>query len=83
MATKKTVPFSFEESLAALDKIVADMESGSMPLETALTHFEEGVQLIRRCQQALSDAELKVKQLTESGGKFQLSEFKHNDDETL
>lgn len=63
MATRKTYPF--EESLARLESLVEKMESGELSLEDSLKTFEEGIKLTRECQQALKDAEQKVKALVE------------------
>ena len=63
MATKK--PYPFEASLAKLEKLVEQMESGDLSLEDSLKTFEEGIKLTRDCQKALKDAEQKVKMLIE------------------
>ena len=36
------------------------MESGDLSLEDSLKYFEQGVQLTRQCQSALSKAEQKI-----------------------
>ena len=38
---------SFEEALARLEKIVAEMERGDLPLDAMMKDFEEGRRLIR------------------------------------
>ena len=38
-------PMTFEEAMARLERIVADLESGSFSLEESLKKFEEGIQL--------------------------------------
>ncbi|MEW6733033.1 MAG: exodeoxyribonuclease VII small subunit [Acidobacteriota bacterium] len=53
----------FEASLAELEKIVAEMEAGDLPLQRMLELFERGVQLSRHCQQQLDEAERKVELL--------------------
>lgn len=53
----------FENSLTELEQIVAEMESGDLPLARALELFERGVQLSRYCQQQLDEAERKVEML--------------------
>lgn len=63
MATKKSYPF--EASLARLETLVEQMESGDQSLEESLKTFEEGIKLTRECQQALKDAEQKVSLLLE------------------
>ena len=48
MANAKAQPASFEDSLARLESIVSQLESGDLPLEHALEIFEDGVGLARR-----------------------------------
>ena len=60
--------FDFEQSLALLEGLVEQLESGEMTLEQSLGAFEQGVRLTRACQQALADAEQKVRLLTEQNG---------------
>lgn len=54
---------SFEQSLTRLNEIVSRMEKGDVPLEEALTLFEEGTGLVTSCNKLLDDAEMKVVQL--------------------
>ena len=56
----------FEQSLAELEELVAQMESGNLPLDEALRHFERGVQLTRECQLALQAAQARVQILVQS-----------------
>ena len=69
------VPLDFEQALADLEALVARMEKGDLPLEEALAHFERGIELTRRCQRALKDAELRVQMLVERDGKQTLEPF--------
>jgi exodeoxyribonuclease VII small subunit len=55
----------FEASLDALEQLVEKMERGDMSLEDSLAAYERGVGLYRRCQQALEEAELRVRLLTD------------------
>ncbi len=50
----------FETSLQKLESLVKNLESGSLPLEEALTAFQEGVGLVKNCQTLLAQAEQKV-----------------------
>lgn len=61
-----TPPEKFEEMLERLEKIVADMENGEMPLEKLLSSYEEGMWLVKACGSRLSDAEQKVEILSRS-----------------
>ena len=50
----------FEDALARLEVVVARLEGGDLPLEEALSLFEEGVRLTRLCSARLDEAERKV-----------------------
>jgi exodeoxyribonuclease VII small subunit len=69
MTTKKSYPF--EQSLVKLENLVEKMEAGDLTLEDSLKTFEEGIRLTRECQQALSQAEQKVKMLVEENGQLE------------
>ncbi|MDH6364432.1 exodeoxyribonuclease VII small subunit [Enterococcus sp. PF1-24] len=59
---------TFEESLLALEKIVNQLEQGDIPLEDALTAFQEGMALSKQCQDTLTKAEKTLaKVMTENG----------------
>jgi exodeoxyribonuclease VII small subunit len=73
---KKTNSINFEKTLAELEQLVEKMEEGDLSLEESLKHFERGILLTKTCQQALSEAEQKVKILMEKNGKTGLTTFK-------
>jgi exodeoxyribonuclease VII small subunit len=54
---------TFESSLAALEKVVRELERGELPLEKSLELFEEGVRLSRECQERLNEAERRIEVL--------------------
>jgi exodeoxyribonuclease VII small subunit len=58
-------PKQFEASLQALEAIVDQLEQGDLTLEASLEAFERGVRLSRGCQQALDQAEQRIRILTE------------------
>lgn len=67
---------TFESSLAELEKIVAQLENGDLPLEESLLLFETGVKLSRECRERLTDAERRIEILMKDGeGKLTVSEF--------
>ncbi len=51
---------SFEQSLTELEKIVAKLESGELPLEQSLELFEKGISLSRECRDRLTKAERRI-----------------------
>lgn len=56
-------PADFEHSLDELEQLVARMEGGDLSLDDSLASFERGIGLYRHCQQALEQAELRVRLL--------------------
>ncbi|HVO76821.1 MAG TPA: exodeoxyribonuclease VII small subunit [Candidatus Bathyarchaeia archaeon] len=56
---------SFEEALGRLDEIVKRLEEGDVPLEESMKLYEEGMRLGSLCRRILSEAEERMKQLTE------------------
>jgi exodeoxyribonuclease VII small subunit len=79
MAAAKKI--NLEKSLADLEELVEELESGDLPLETAMKKFEEGIKLTRGCQTALKEAEQKVAILLKSAGGDELSEFEVDEGE--
>lgn len=57
-------PAEFEASLEALEALVARMESGELGLEQSLAEFQQGMELVNRCQKALDDAQRRIEALT-------------------
>ena len=55
--------FSFERSLAELEKIVAQMEEGGLTLEQSLEAHKRGLELARRCRERLESAQQQVRVL--------------------
>ena len=77
MTTKKSV--NLEKSIADLETLVDELESGDLPLEKAMQKFEEGIKLTRACQAALKEAEQKVEILVQSAGGEKLEDFEIED----
>lgn len=59
----ETEKVSFEQAMQRLEAIVGRLEQGELPLDQALSAFEEGVGLVKRCQKQLADAELRVEKI--------------------
>jgi exodeoxyribonuclease VII small subunit len=56
----ETEEVRFEEALKQLEAIVSRLELGDLPLEEALSIFEEGIRVTKLCSQRLSEAERRV-----------------------
>lgn len=59
---------AFDDALAELQRVVAELEAGGQPLERSITLYERGVALHERCAALLGQAELKVQQLVARAG---------------
>lgn len=57
---------NFEQAMEQLETIVNRLESGDVPLETAIELFQEGMQLSRLCGDKLEQVERKIEQLMEA-----------------
>ena len=54
---------SFENALAALERIVSDLERGDVPLDRSIRIYERGEKLKNHCDRLLSVAEDKVEKI--------------------
>jgi exodeoxyribonuclease VII small subunit len=61
---------SFEEVFATLEAVVGHLEDGQLPLAESIACYELGMRLAERCEQFLSEAELRVSRLEESVARF-------------
>lgn len=61
MAEKKTK--SFEESMDRLEEIVSELESNEKPLDETIALFEEGLKLVKNCDEKLKQFEQQVDDL--------------------
>ncbi|MCU7810105.1 MAG: exodeoxyribonuclease VII small subunit [Candidatus Thiodiazotropha sp. (ex Notomyrtea botanica)] len=61
---RKKQPPALEDAMKELESLVESLEQGDQPLEESLLAFERGVTLTRICQQALDEAEQKVRILS-------------------
>ena len=67
---------TFEERVARLEAIVAELEGDEVPLARALALFEEGVACLRDASTELAGAEARVQKLVErDDGTFDLTDF--------
>tara|TARA_Y100001968_G_scaffold123644_1_gene112615 strand:+ start:351 stop:578 length:228 start_codon:yes stop_codon:yes gene_type:complete len=74
---KKKEKFNLEVSLNTLESLIKKMESDSGTLEENLNWFEEGMNLIDKCQKKLKSAEQRVYDITKnSQNDFELKEKK-------
>ena len=66
MGAKQTKEIKFEEALARLERIVAEMESGELQLDDMLKKFEEGRKLVQLCSAELDSIRQRIEKVTRS-----------------
>ena len=72
----------FEDALARLETIVAELEKGDLPLNDSLKMFEEGIKLSKTCLKMLDDAERKVEiMVQDKDGKKQVEAYSIEEEE--
>lgn len=71
--------FDFEKAFAELEKIVEELENGSLPLEEAISKFKAGSKLAQECSQKLKSIKVKVNEVIgEEKGKLKKKAFKED-----
>lgn len=60
---------SFEDAMTALERVVAALEKGDVPLEQSISLYERGAALKAHCTAKLKDAEEKVELIRASEGR--------------
>jgi exodeoxyribonuclease VII small subunit len=62
-ADATAAPASFEEAMAELAQLVAQMEAGQLPLEASVAAYARGSELVKFCAAQLEKVESQVKVL--------------------
>ncbi len=76
----KKAQATFEESLARLEEIVKQMESGKLTLDESMSLYEEGVKLAAACKGRLNLARNKVMMLVDDQNEIKEVEFDDSDE---
>jgi len=59
---------TFETAIGRLESLVEDMEREDLPLERLIVNYEEGIKLVKTCQQKLAEAEKKIEIIKRQAG---------------
>ncbi len=62
----EVISLSFEEAFRRLSEMAESLEDGGLNLADATARYEEGMSLVRRCNQLLDEAELKITNLKDA-----------------
>ena len=80
MGKQPNQDMNFEDSIKQLDKIASELESGKLNLEDSIKMFEEGMNLSKKCNEFLEDAEKKITVLVSDNGNMQEKDFVAQED---
>lgn len=62
---------SFEEAMLALEEIVEKLEEGDVPLEKAITYYQEGMNLSKVCNDKLKNVSEKMATILNEQGELE------------
>ena len=57
----------FEDAIARLEEIVRALENGQVNIDESLKLFQEGISLVKKCDEKLKDVEAKATKILEGG----------------
>jgi exodeoxyribonuclease VII small subunit len=66
---------TLEQAMERLEEIARQLEGGELELTDSLGLYEEGVRLLRRCEELLTAAETRIERLRASAEGFRLEPF--------
>ena len=75
MSKKTQAGPDFEKTLAELENLVENLEKGELSLDESLSGFKQGIELTRKCQEVLDDAQQTVDQLIDVDNEESLKTF--------
>ena len=75
MSKKAETAIDFEKTLAELESLVEKLEKGDQSLDESLSGFKQGIELTKRCQSVLNNAQQTVEQLINPEDEESLVEF--------
>jgi exodeoxyribonuclease VII small subunit len=65
-ASEADLPATYEEALAELERLVAQLDAGQLPLDQLLDHYQRGAHLLAFCRGRLQAVEQQI-QVLEGG----------------
>ena len=66
---------SFEENMEQLENIVTELEKGELNLEESVKKFEQGINISKKCNDILEEAEKKITILVNENGEIKEENF--------
>ena len=73
----------YESAMERLEEITGRLESGEAKLEEAIALYTEGLEIARFCDQKLTEADEKIKLITQKNGLFEETPFGGDEEEEV
>lgn len=70
---------TFEEAIKSLESIVDKLEEGEVPLEKALSYYEEGMKLSKVCNDKLKHVQEQMASIIDESGNVQTFDIQEED----
>ncbi|MDV2685151.1 exodeoxyribonuclease VII small subunit [Alkalihalophilus sp. As8PL] len=77
---KKVDELSFEDAMEQLEVIVEKLEQGDVPLEEAISMFQDGMQLSKDCHNKLTSVEKQMDQILHADGELEETDFQEEEE---
>ncbi|GAE36346.1 exodeoxyribonuclease VII small subunit [Halalkalibacter akibai] len=77
--TTENKELSFEEAMSQLESVVEKLEQGDVPLEKAISMFQEGMALSKQCHEKLEQVEKQMDQILHEDGEIELLDFQEDE----
>ncbi|WNF37831.1 exodeoxyribonuclease VII small subunit [Bacillaceae bacterium IKA-2] len=71
----KQKELSFEDAMEKLEEVVEKLEQGDVPLEKAISMFQEGMSLSKLCHDKLKNVEKSMDQILKEDGQVEIITF--------
>ncbi|RKQ37749.1 exodeoxyribonuclease VII small subunit [Oceanobacillus halophilus] len=75
----KNEELTFEEAMKSLEEIVNKLEEGDVPLEKAISYYQEGMNLSKICSDKLNNVQEKMTQIMNEQGEFESFEIQEEE----
>ncbi|WP_281248952.1 exodeoxyribonuclease VII small subunit [Bacillus alkalicellulosilyticus] len=69
---------SFEEALEQLETVVEKLEQGDVPLEEAISMFQDGMKLSKLCHEKLTAVEKQMEHILHEDGELETAIFQED-----
>ncbi|MBS2969581.1 exodeoxyribonuclease VII small subunit [Metabacillus sp. KIGAM252] len=70
---------TFEEAMEQLEEIVGKLEQGDVPLEQAISFFQDGMKLSKLCHDKLQRVEKQMDYILREGGELEPFEIQEEE----